>query len=97
MFDKIPPYLKNRFVFTFAILFGWWLFGDQNSMINQVHLGSTLRGLEKQKEFYQTEIRNDSIALHNLVNDTASLEKYARETFLMKRDNEDIYLVIEEN
>jgi hypothetical protein len=96
MFDKIPAYLKNRFVVTFAILFIWWLFGDQNSMINQIRLGSTLRGLEKQKEFYVNGIREDSIALQKLIYDTSSLEKYARETFLMKRENEDIYLIVEE-
>ena len=95
MFDRIPSYLKNRYVIVFAILFVWWLFFDQNNMINQFRLGSTLRGLEKQKEFYLTEIRNDSIALYKLQYDTASLERYARETFLMKKDNEDIYLIVE--
>ena len=95
MFDRIPSYFKNRYVIVFAILFVWWLFFDQNNMINQFRLGSTLRGLEKQKEFYLTEIRSDSIALHKLQHDTASLERYARETFLMKKDNEDIYLIVE--
>jgi len=95
MFDRIPSYLKNRYVIVFAILFVWWLFFDQNNMINQFRLGSTLRGLEKQKEFYLTEIRSDSIALYKLQYDTASLERYARETFLMKKDNEDVYLIVE--
>ena len=79
------------------IIFGiWMLFFDRNSMINQYRLVSTLGDLNTEKEYYQTEILSDSAALVKLQNSNEELEHYAREKYLMKRDNEDIYLIIPE-
>lgn len=79
------------------IIFGiWMLFFDRNSMINQYRLVSTLGDLNTEKEYYQTEILSDSAALVKLQNSNEELERYAREKYLMKRDNEDIYLIIPE-
>ena len=49
--------------------------------------------LNGQKEFYMTEIKNDSTELSKLRNDTNEQEKFAREKFLMKKDNEDIFII----
>jgi hypothetical protein len=94
---KIPPYLKNKYVLA-LIFFGlWMLFFDRNSMINQYRLVSTLHQLENEKTYYKTEIINDSTALVRLQNNDEELERYAREKYLMKRDNEDIYLILGED
>ena len=71
-------------------------FIDVNSFQIQYYLNRSINKLNKQKEFYQREIKKDSIAIHNLTHSKESLEKYARETYLMKRDNEEIFIVIEE-
>ena len=93
---SIPPSLKNRYVLALIIFGIWMLFFDRNSMINQYRLVSTLNDLKTEKEYYQTEILSDSAALVKLQNSDEELERYAREKYLMKRDNEDIYLIIEE-
>jgi len=69
---------------------------DRNNFISQVKLGRTLSEQRVQKEFYQSEITRDSTALQEILSDTVSLEKFAREKYLMKKDNEDIFLVVEE-
>jgi len=74
----------------------WMLFFDRNNFINQVRLVNTLNDLNEQKEFFQREIKKDSAELHRLKTDTASLEKFAREKYLMKKENEDIYLIIDQ-
>ena len=51
--------------------------------------------LKGQKEFYTTEIKADSTELHQLKNNPAEQEKFAREKFLMKKDNEDIFIIRE--
>lgn len=57
--------------------------------------GRTLNKQRQQKEFYKSEIERDSTALVELA-DSTKLEKFAREKYLFKKDNEDIYLIVEE-
>jgi cell division protein FtsB len=81
---------------AFLVLIVWLTFFDRNNFISQVKLGRTLSEQRVQKEFYQSEITRDSTALQEILSDTVSLEKFAREKYLMKKDNEDIFLVVEE-
>ncbi len=74
----------------------WMLFFDQESVLVQSKLSKEIRNLEQQKKFYLEEIDKNKASLNILTNDTASLEKYARETYFMKKDNEDIFVVVEE-
>ena len=96
MFRNLLPHLKNKYVIAIIAFLVWMMFFDRNNFINQIRLVNTLKGLDEQKEFYQREIRNDSAELHRLKTDTTSLEKFAREKYLMKKENEDIYLIIDE-
>ena len=72
------------------------LFFDNNNFITQFRLNKTLNELEMEKEYYLTEIEKDRKATHELMTDTTTLEKFGREQYLMKRDNEDIYLIVDE-
>ncbi len=96
MFKRIPPYLKNKYVVAFLAFVIWVMFFDRNSMIIQYRLSNTLHGLESEKTWYKQEINNDSTALYELQHDNEKLEKVAREKYLMKKDNEDIYLIIKD-
>lgn len=97
MLQKSIPYLKNKYVIAILAFVFWMLFFDRNSMINQFRLLSSLHDMEDQKEYYLTELEQDSIALQALKNNPELLERFAREKYLMKKDDEDIYLIIEEN
>lgn len=94
MFKSLLPHLKNKYVIAIIAFVVWIMFFDRNNFINQVRLVNTLHNLNDQKEFYQHEIRKDSAELQRLKTDTTSLEKFAREKYLMKKENEDIYLII---
>ena len=52
--------------------------------------------MRSEREYYQEQIEQDSTALHILESDKEELERFAREKYLMKRDNEDVYLVVED-
>jgi hypothetical protein len=49
--------------------------------------------LKEQQEFYKAEIEKDSIKVYNLNNNPEEQERFARERFLMKKDNEDVFIV----
>jgi len=96
MIRKLLPRLKNKYVIAILVFFVWMLFFDRNNFIHQVRLVSTLNGLENQKVYYLEEIEKDSTELIRLQNDPDHLERFARENYLMKKDDEDIFLIIEE-
>jgi cell division protein DivIC len=91
---SVPSYLKNKYAVAILVFFVWMLFFDRNSLINHYRLLSTLKNLKSTREFYIKEMKADSTALHTLMTSEEELEKYAREKYLMKRDNEDIFLFI---
>mgnify|MGYP007112378061 FL=1 len=49
--------------------------------------------METKKEFYEKEMKQDSINIIKLKTDFDAIEKYGREKYMMKRDNEDIYII----
>lgn len=70
------------------------LFFDSDSLQRQFKLSQTIQNLKKQEKFYRQEIKKNQNAVNALKYDTTLLEKYAREKYFMKKDNEDIYIVI---
>ena len=61
-----------------------------------MRMSSEIRQLEADREYYIDQIEKDSTRLHELTTDKDNLEKYAREQFLMKKKDEDVFVVIEE-
>jgi cell division protein FtsB len=89
-------YILNKYFITGLGFIVWMVFFDQESFIDQFRLSRTLNDLEHQKEYYLEEIEKTRGAIDILENDTAHLEKYAREKYYMKKDNEDVFVIIEE-
>ena len=95
-FVKIWPWLRNKYVLTIAVFSVWMLFFDQNNAVDRIRMGSEIRQLEDDREYYLEQIQKDSARLSELTTNKENLEKYAREQFLMKKPNEDVFVVIEE-
>ncbi len=71
------------------------LFFDPRDVYTQWEHTRELNDLKESRSHYQHEIAKESAELERLKSDPATLEKYAREKYLMKRDNEDLFLVSE--
>ena len=56
-----------------------------------------LRELNREKVYYRERIITDSLKLNELKTNNENLEKFAREQYLMKKDNEDIFIVIDKS
>jgi cell division protein FtsB len=72
------------------------MFFDRHDIISQVKLRKELKKLEEEKEFYLREIAKDSKNLNELLTNPKTLEKFAREKYLMKKENEDIFVIVKE-
>lgn len=71
------------------------LFFDKNDLFTQSYRGKELRKLQQSKQYYTDQIAAEKKELKLLKSNPATLEKYAREKYLMKRDNEDLFLIPE--
>ncbi len=69
------------------------LFVDNNDIFIQLERKKELKQLKESKQFYQNEIAKTKQKLADLQSNSAAIEAYAREKFLMKRDNEDLFIV----
>ncbi|PWD99943.1 FtsB family cell division protein [Marinilabilia rubra] len=92
----ILPLLKNRYVVTFLAFIIWVGFFDQNNLVDRHELSNRIEELERQKVHYRKEISNNKKRMEELQSDPENLEKFAREQYLMKKPEEDIFVVIEE-
>lgn len=89
------PFLKflgNRYVLVLLFFIIWMLFLDNYSYLDHRILNNEIDELEDNINYYKKEIKEDSIKIKKLKN-TDQIEKYAREKYYMKRENEDIYLI----
>jgi cell division protein DivIC len=94
----IPSWLKNKYLLTAAGFIVWILFFDARDFItSHFRERSELQKLEQSKKYYEQQIAVTKQELDQLKTNPAVLEKYAREKYLMKRDNEDLFLIHEDN
>jgi len=96
MINKIPSYLKNKYTITIVTFVIWLSFFDQNNMMIQVQNKMELWELEEDKKYYLLEIEKTKNDLEELTTDMKSLERFAREKYLMKRDNEEVFVFVTE-
>ena len=91
--NKIPSPLKNKYMIT-LLFFGLWItLIDDYNLIEQYQLQKNIQNLQYQKAYYISEIKKDSINLNQLQKNKKEQEKFAREKFLMKKDNKDVFII----
>ena len=93
MLRKIVKIVFNKYTITILAFITWMVFFDSDNMLTRKYYHLKLNELKQEKHFYLNEIRKDSTLTHKLLTDSLTLEKYAREKYLMKRDKEDVYIV----
>ncbi len=96
MLKKIPPYTRNFYFLSSAVFLIWMLFIDSNDFISQYKLSSKLSGMEEQKSYYLEKIEEVEKDREELMSDDKLLEKFAREKYFMKKETEDVFIIVEE-
>ncbi|MEZ7855767.1 MAG: septum formation initiator family protein [Polaribacter sp.] len=90
--NKVFKILTNIFVLIFIPFMIWMLFFDENSYLVHRKFNSEIKDLESTVSFYKTKIAEDKATIMKL-NDSLQLERFAREQYLMKKENEEIYII----
>jgi len=96
--SHIPSFLKNRYVLTATGFVVWMFFFDSRDLItSHFRERRELLRLEESKKYYEQQISVTRRELDQLKTNPAVLERYAREKFLMKKDNEDLFRIREDS
>ncbi len=93
---NIPPFLKNKYIIASVVALVWLAFLDNNNLIHQWRLRRQINELRRDKQYYMDEIERDSTAIRELKENAEALERYARENYLMKKEGEDIFIIVED-
>jgi len=92
--SKYLKYTKNFYLLGLVFFIAWMIFIDSNNLVNQVKLSNKLGKLEDQKEFYLERREKIKAEREGLMSDPELLEKFAREKYLMKKNSEDLYVIV---
>ena len=90
--NKILVYFRNIYAIIGLIFFIWMVFLDTNSLVNFIGLKKKLDRLENEKTKLEIEILKDKELIKKL-NDSIEIEKYGREKYFLKKENEDVYII----
>jgi len=94
LLTHIPSWLKSKYLISISVFAFIMLFFYKNDFFSQNERRNELRELQLSKEYYTRQIASERKELEQLKTDPATLEKYAREKYMMKRDNEDLYIIV---
>ena len=93
---KIFNVVSNKFFLASVAFLAWMLFFDSNDFISQYEYRTQVAKLRSEKGFYAHETKFVKRDLSESNTKPATMEKFAREKYLMKKDNEDVFVIVEE-
>ena len=83
----------NKYLLAFIFMLVWILFFDETNYFTQRERLDELKSLTIKKDYYQKEIEIANQELSDIQNNPEALEKFAREKYLMKKNEEDLYII----
>lgn len=93
---KWVRFISNKYVLILILFIIWMIFFDANSYLIHHELDNDINALEENAEFYQKEIDHDKEFIKKM-EDSNEMEKFAREKYYLKKENEDIYIIENED
>ena len=97
MFNRLPKPFRNFYFLTGFFFLVWMIALDSNNFVTRYQLSSKLGTLENERDYYEEKIKEVEKDRDELFGDRESLEKFAREKYLMKKETEDIFIVEEKD
>ena len=96
MMYRLLDLIRNKYFIAGIAFLTWMLFFDRNDLMSQYEYRAQLNKLQTEKEFYLKQTEKAVRDLNELTTDKVKLEKFAREKYLMKKKNEDVFVIIKE-
>ncbi len=88
--------MSNKYFLILLVFAVWMVFFDTNSFFVHKELNDETNELQNNKEYFQKEITKDKTFIQKL-DDEDEMEKFARETYYLKKENEEIFIIEHED
>lgn len=90
---SIPAFLRNKYIISAIAFVAWMLFFDKDDIFMQRKRKNELRQIEQTKAILKQTIIEDRQFSEELKTNPQAIERFAREQYQMKRDNEDLFII----
>ncbi len=94
LMDRLIGIIKSKYFIASVAFVIWMLFFDRNDLATQFEYRAQLKELNTEKDFYTRETEQVKKDLEELSSNPNKLQKFAREKYLMKKDNEDVFVIV---
>lgn len=85
--------LRNKYLLAGGFFLVWMIFFNEKDLISEVKRRAKLAELQKSEQHLCETIKETRFELSQLKTNAQTIEKYAREKYLMKKDNEDLFVI----
>ena len=93
----VLPIILNKYFISVVAVLVWVAFFDKDDLLSQYQLRQKLNQLRTEEKYYESEIKNCKNDMNELRTNPANLEKFAREKYQMKKDNEEIFIIVKDS
>jgi cell division protein DivIC len=93
LFSKIPSWLLNKYLLATTFFVVWMFFFDPKDIASDLNRRAKYRELQKSEQHLDRLISDTRKELDLLKTNAQTIEKYAREKYMMKKDNEDLFII----
>lgn len=94
--NRLLEIFRNKYFLSAAAFIIWMLFFDKNDMLSQYEYRAEVHKLQEEKDFYEKQTEQVKKDLNELNTNLNTAEKFAREKYFMKKDNEDVFVIIKQ-
>ncbi len=97
---KVLPsfFRRNQFyLYTSAGFLVWLIFFDRSNLVSQFRMWMDLNDLEEQKAYYEEQLQLVKKEEKEIMGSPSSLEKFAREKYLMKKEGETVFVLVDKD
>lgn len=94
MFNTIKNTIGNKYIIATVVFVVFMIFGDKNNVVEQYNLHKQYNKVKTEHDYYIQQIAKAKHDYNELFSNNKNLEKFAREKYLMKRDNEDVFVIV---
>ncbi len=88
--------VRNKYILTSVLFVLWMLMFDQNNLNERRKNNRDYNQLIRERDYFQKKIEENRKRIQELKTNNDNLEKFAREQYLMKKDNEDIFIIVDD-
>ncbi len=89
--------ITNKYIIATLAFVALLFFSDRNNIIDQFKLRKQYSKVKAEHKFYKQQIEDAKKQRDELFTSDKNLEKFAREKYLMKKDDEDVFVFVKKD